>query len=191
MIRSLLAVLVLVVSLTAFGQAKKQNDNSLKGVPFKERIVFGGGFGLGFGSAQDFISVSPVIGYSLTKKLMAGTSFMYRYTNFKAVNPSLKLTDYAVSPFARYMVYKGFFLQTEYEFLNYENIAAFPETRRDTFGSFLAGGGLIQPIGSKAVFYVMALYNFSYEQPVPGRVAPYDSPLVLRAGVNIGGFLGL
>jgi hypothetical protein len=116
--------LLLVVSgLSAFGQGK---DNSLKGVPFKERIVTGGGLGLGFGSVQDFISVSPVLGYSLTKKFIAGTGITYRYTNYKYYNPSLKLTDYAVSPFLRYNIYRGIFAQTEYEYLNYE----FPVTER-------------------------------------------------------------
>jgi hypothetical protein len=36
----------------------------------------------------------------------------------------------------------------------------------------------------------MALYNFSYVNN-PNTYTPYDSPFVLRAGINIGGFLGL
>src|SRR5687767_12584184 len=89
----------------------QKNDNSLKGVPIKERIVTGGGLGLGFGSTQDYISVSPVIGYSITKKFMAGTGITYRYTNYKYFSPSLKLTDYAINPFVRYTIYRGFFVQ--------------------------------------------------------------------------------
>jgi hypothetical protein len=184
----LFAFVSLAATSVSFAQGK---DNSLKGIPFKERIVTGGGLGLGFGSVQDYISVSPVIGYSLTKKFIAGTGFTYRYTNYKYYNPSIKLTDYAVSPFLRYNVYRGFFLQTEYEYLNYEFPVNAAETTRMDFRSFLAGGGLVQPIGRNLAFYVMALYNFSYQQPVPGRISPYASPLVLRAGINVGGFLGL
>jgi hypothetical protein len=191
MIRPLLAVLLISLSITAFGQAKEQNENSLKGVPFKERIVTGGGLGLGFGSVQDYISISPVIGYSITKKFMGGTGVTYRYTNYKIYSPSIKLTDYAVNPFLRYTIYKGFFVQTEFEYLNYEFPITTVETTRMSFESFMAGGGLIQPVGRNLAFYVMALYNFSYRDPVPGRYSPYTSPFVLRAGINIGGFLGL
>lgn len=181
----LLAIVSLAASSVSFAQ---DENNSLKGVPFKERIVTGGGLGLGFGSVQDYFSVSPVIGYSLTKKFIAGTGITYRYTNYKPLR--LKLTDYAVSPFLRYNIYRGFFAQTEYEYLNYEFPVSTTETVRMDFKSFLAGGGVVQPIGRNLAFYAMALYNFSYQQPVPGRVSPYTSPLVLRAGINIGGFLG-
>lgn len=51
---------------------RSNNENSLEGVPFKERIVTGGGLGLSFGSNQDFISLSPIIGYAFTKKFVAG-----------------------------------------------------------------------------------------------------------------------
>jgi hypothetical protein len=188
--RSLLltAAALLASVFIVLGQGK---DNSLKGVPFKERIVTGGGLGLGFGSVQDFVSVSPVLGYSLTKKFIAGTGVTYRYTNYKISNPSIKLNDYAISPFLRYNIYRGFFAQTEYEYLNYEFPVTTTETIRMDFKSFLAGGGLVQPIGRNLAFYVMALYNFSYQQPVPGRVSPYGSPFVIRAGINVGGFLGL
>lgn len=190
MIRSFIVAFLLGLSVLAFSQGE---DNSLEGVPFKERIVTGGGLGLGFGSTQDYISVSPVIGYSITKKLIAGTGITYRYTNYKFYQPSVKLTDYAINPFARYMVYKGFFVQTEYEYLNYElpyvNNSKI-ETTREGFDSVMAGGGLIQPLGRNLAFYVMALYNFSYVNN-PNAYTPYTSPFVLRAGINIGGFLGL
>lgn len=193
MIRSLRLVFVLLmISGIAFSQGQ---DNSLKGVPIKERIVTGGGLGLGFGSNQDFISISPVIGYSITKKLIAGTGLTYRYTNYKIYRPSIRLTDYAVNPFARYMVYKGFFVQSEYEYLNYElpylNGSAVETTRRG-FDSFMAGGGLIQPLGRNLAFYVMALYNFSYSSnPNANVYSPYTSPIVFRAGINIGRFFGI
>jgi hypothetical protein len=189
MIRSIFfAFFFFIVSGLAFSQGK---DNSLEGVPFKERIVTGGGLGLGFGSTQDFISVSPVIGYSITKKFIAGTGITYRYTNYKFYNPSIKLTDYAINPFGRYMVYNGIFLQVEYEYLNYELPITATETTRQGFDSFMGGGGIIQPLGRNLAFYAMVLYNFSYTNPRPGTYSPYTSPLVIRAGINIGGFLGI
>ncbi len=187
MIRFLLcAILLASLSTGVFAQGK---DNSLEGVPVRDRIVFGGGLGLGFGSVQDYFSVSPMIGYRLTARLLGGTGITYRYTNYKIVKPSIKLNDYGVSPFLRFTFYRNIFLQTEYEYLNYEYpIFPYTENTRQSFDSFLAGGGFIQPLGERAAFYVMALYNFSYHDQM--GYSPYDSPIVIRAGINIGA-LGL
>lgn len=182
MVRSLLVLLfVAVMSFESFSQGK---DNSLKGMPLKDRIVTGGGLGLGFGSVQDYFSVSPMIGYRVTAKLLAGTGLTYRYTNYKVVRPSMKLNDYGVNPFLRFTVYRNIFLQTEYEYLNYEFPVTLAETTRRSFDSFLGGAGFIQPLGERFAFYLMALYNFSYEDTL--QYSPYDSPWVIRAGINIG-----
>jgi hypothetical protein len=186
MARSTVAVFfILASSLIAFSQGK---NNSLEGVPLKERIVTGGGVGLGLGSVRDYFSVSPMIGYRLTAKLLAGTGVTYRYTNYKIVKPSIKLNDYGLNPFLRFTVYRNIFIQTEYEYLNYEYPVNIAETTRRTFDSFLAGGGFIQPLGQRAAFYLMALYNFSYQEST--QYSPYDSPIIVRAGINLGA-LGL
>ena len=175
------------VSALTFGQSRHKNDdNSLEGVPLKERIVVGGGLGLRFGSQVDVVSLSPMIGYKLTQKLMAGSSVTYRYTKYKYFSPSIKLTDYGVSPFVRYTIFNGIFVQAEYEYLNYEFPESATSTLRKGYNSFLAGGGFIQPIGDKAAFYLLALYNFSYQSVNPGEYSPYPNPLILRGGITFG-----
>jgi hypothetical protein len=166
--------------------SQAQGDNSLADVPFKERIFTGGGLGMSFGSYQDFISISPMIGYRFTEKLWGGTSFTYRYTKYKYYTPAIKLIDYGINPFLRYNLFQNIFIQTEYEYLNYEFPLVDGSSTRKAFNSFLAGGGFMQPIGDKAAFYALALYNFSYVEPLPGEYSPYYSPLILRAGVSIG-----
>jgi hypothetical protein len=185
MARFIAAILLISSSLTAFSQGK---NNSLEGMPLKDRIVTGGGVGLGLGSVQDFFSVSPMVGYRLTARLLGGTGVTYKYTNYKVVKPSIKLHDYGVNPFLRFTVYRNIFVQTEFEYLNYEYPVSIAETTRRNFESFLAGGGFIQPIGERMGFYLMALYNFSYQDQI--QYSPYDSPIVVRAGINIGA-LGL
>jgi hypothetical protein len=181
--------IVLFVLLAVAGSAFAQGEaNSLKGIPFQERLFTGGGFGMGFGNVQDFVSVSPLIGYSVTRKFMVGSGFTYRYTNYKGITPNVSFNDYSVNPFARFMVYKGFFLQAEYEYLNYEYLITSNEKSRQTFKSFFGGGGLVQPVGNKAALFIMALYNFSYTAS-SSIYTPYSSPWVIRAGVNIGGFI--
>jgi hypothetical protein len=181
----LIAIGLFIVFSAGMATAQGE-DNSLKGVPFQERIVTGGGFGLGFGNVQDFVSVSPILGYAVTRKLLVGSGFTYRYTKYKSpIN--ISFNDYSINPFVRYTVYKGFFAQTEFEHLNYQILSGGEKVRRD-FNSFMAGGGFIQPLGNKAAFFVMALYNFSYTAS-DAFYTPYQSPWVIRAGVNIGGFL--
>jgi hypothetical protein len=163
-----------------------QGDNSLKGVPFQERIFTGGGLGMSFGSTQDYISISPVIGYKITEKFWGGTSFMWRYTKYKYIQPAVTLIDYGINPFLRYTIFNNVFIQTEYEYLNYEFPIDANTSVRETFNSFLAGGGFFQPFGNNAGFFMMALYNFSYSEPAVGEYAPYYSPWVIRAGINVG-----
>src|SRR5690606_9511546 len=123
MIRTaIFVVLLAAISSAAWAQGE---DNSLKGVPAKERIVFGGGMGLGFGSDQDYIMVSPSLGYMLTRKFMAGVNVTYQYNNYKFFSPSMKTHSYGGGPFARYMLFRSIFVHTEYEYLSYE----FFETR--------------------------------------------------------------
>jgi hypothetical protein len=171
------------------GQNKRgNNENSLEGIPFKERIVTGGGLGLSFGSNQDFISLSPIIGYAFTKKFVGGTGLTYQYTKYKDVYPGQDVTtnNYGINPFMRYTVFRGIFVHAEYEYLNYEGILPNLETQRFNFDSFMAGGGVMQPIGDRAGIFFMALYNFSYRDPNPGEYLPYASPWVIRAGINVG-----
>ncbi len=187
--RLLIISILICCSVITEAQNKKRkndNENSLAGVPLKERIVTGGGFGLGFGSQVDYISVSPLVGYKITEKLVAGTSLTYRYTKYKYYTPAIKLNDYGVGPFVRYSIFKNIFLQTEFEYLNYQFPTTGTESIRQTYNSFLAGGGFFQPVGNKAVFFLTALYNFSYKEPLPGVYSPYYSPLILRAGISFG-----
>lgn len=180
-------LLFLVISVVANAQRVERDNNnesnSLKGMPFKERIVTGGGFGLSFGTNQDFLSLSPIIGYRVFPKLNAGLSLTLRYTNYKLFNPPVKEIDYGVSPFVQLYVYENFFLWGEYEMLNYRIPS---ESIRQTINSALAGGGFVQPIGRRVNLYVMALYNFNYTKSL-NPYTPYPSPLVIRAGFGMGG----
>jgi hypothetical protein len=188
--RNITLILLFVLGTTSFSFSQGKN-NSLEGVPPKDRIVTGGGLGLSFGSDQDYISISPIIGYALTRKLVAGTGITYRYTKYKnlyGTSGDVSTNDWSINPFARFTVYNGIFLQAEYEYLEYEGFY-YPslETFKDSYSSFMAGGGFLQPIGSHAAFFVLAMYNFSYTTPNPTDFSPYGSPWVIRAGITVGG----
>ncbi len=176
-------IFICISAIAALAQGEK---NSLKGVPFNERIVIGGGLGgLSFGSAQDYIQVSPSIGYMITRKFMGGVSLTYQYSKYKFVRPSITTHGYGAAPFLRYVVFKNIFLQTEYEYLNYGYVNSNRSETRFEYKNFLAGGGFVQPLGKRSAIYFTALYNFSYND---NQVGPYSSPLIIRAGISAGMF---
>jgi hypothetical protein len=176
-------------------EAQPQSSNAQQGQKsdISEKLFFGGGFGAGFGS-YTFISVSPIIGYRVTPRLAAGVRFMYQYTTFEYLDQNFDKeryngNDFGVSPFARFMVYGPAFLQAEYEYMNYDALYYDGTKTRSSFDSYLAGGGISQPIGQRAAFFLVVLYNFSYEGFDNSGVyrSPYDSPWVFRVGIS-GGF---
>jgi hypothetical protein len=181
-------LLILVGSLSLRANAQWGEEPMAEKPSIKDRMFFGGGFGLSFSSYYDYFSLSPIVGYKLTPRVATGLSFTYRYTNDKRYTPSVSYSDYGVSPFIRYQFYGPLFLHVEYEYLNYEFINYYTgEQTRKSYTSFMAGGGFFQPVGRHAGFYASALYNFSYRNPTsPYDYYPYSSPLVLRVGITAG-----
>jgi hypothetical protein len=171
----------LLIGTQAFAQ---WGDQEMPEKPtFRERMFFGGGGSISFGTAFDYISISPLLGYKLTPKVATGLYLTYRYTNYKTYTPNVATTDYGVSPFIRLKVYGPFFLHTEYEYLNFEYPITSTETARASYSSFLGGGGFFQPVGNRAGLYASALYNFSYQA---NGYSPYTSPIIIRAGITVG-----
>lgn len=150
---------------------------------FRDRIFTGGNFGLSFGNIT-YIEIAPLVGYRITNELSAGGGFSYRYRKDKRFTPDLTTSDYGINLFGRYNIFEPFYATLEYEFLSFEIPFA---GGRDNFNSFLAGGGVSQPMGRNAALNFSVLYNLSYENPVPGDPpGPYDSPWIVRGGVSIG-----
>ncbi len=172
--------------LFAFGAQAQWGEESMDEKPsLRDRMFFGGGFGLSFSSYSDFFSVSPIIGYKITDKLAGGVMIQYRYTKYKTITPPIKTNDYGISPFLRYNFWGPLFLHAEYEYLNYEYAFINGESTRLSFNSFMAGGGFFQPLGRNAGLFAMGLYNFSYRVNSSDPQA-YDSPWVFRIGITAG-----
>jgi hypothetical protein len=90
----------------SLGVSAQWGDEQMAEKPsLKDRMFFGGGFGMNFSSNYDFFSISPIIGYKLSPRVASGISVIYRYTKHKYVNPSVSTNDYGVSPFLRYQFY--------------------------------------------------------------------------------------
>jgi hypothetical protein len=182
-----LTCLVLLVCSMAFAQWGSEEMGEKPSL--RDRLFVGGGLGgLSLSSEYQYFAINVLAGYKITQKLAGGVQVQYRFAKDKTYTPDFTSNDYGVSPFLRFNFYGPLFLHAEYEYLSYEYLT-YPalEEKRAGFDSFMAGGGFFQPVGRKAGFYLMALYNFSYkESGQNGDVSPYNSPFVIRAGVTAG-----
>lgn len=146
-------------------------------------VFYGGGIGLSFGTI-DYIEIAPMIGIQVTDEFSTGINLLYRYRDDSRYSPSLSTNDYGGGLFARYRFLPSLFAQTEYEYLSFEYYDFDGNTERDTYSSFLVGGGLSQPMGHNVALNAVVLYNISYSDSDFYR--PYDSPWVVRVGVSAG-----
>ena len=115
-----------------------------------------------------------------------GLGLLYRYRKDTRYYEDLTSTDYGGNLFARYYVTSGLFLQGEYDYTSYEYFADLDTgaTGRDTYDALLAGVGFNTAVGRGAGLYVLALYDFSYDENDPYRL--YDSAVQFRIGVSVG-----
>jgi hypothetical protein len=184
-------VIFLLFSLSA-GMLRAQWEEKPS---LRDRIFFGGNFGLQFGTVTN-IEISPLAGIYLTPRLAVGPGIRYEY--FKSNYPGYVPYDthiYGGTVFARYMVIRdmsnavglglnfGIFGHAEYEMLSLESryfkIGAPPDAEgRFTLHSILVGGGLYQPIGRRGGFLIMVLWNLNETAN-----SPYSNP-IFRIGFN-------
>lgn len=151
-----------------------------------DRIYFGGGFGFSANSNQTNVSVSPQVGYKVTDRYSAGIGILYQYVNDK--QQDISINNYGWSIFNRFNVTEQFFAFAEFERLLFENFLSLNPERKERLGynSLLLGGGYSEQLSRNASFSITALYNVLYD--VADDPQPYNSPLVLRAGIGVGIF---
>lgn len=161
---------------------------------FIDKLFFGGGLGLQFGTLT-LIDVSPIIGYRVTEKFETGLGFTYKYYRYKdyyidystGIGYDLKSNIIGGSVFARYHIFENVFAHVEFERLHYRyddyyNTGAGLQSDRITanFNSIFVGGGYRQRISKGSYFFIMALWNIN-----EGALSPYSNP-VLRMGMVFG-----
>jgi hypothetical protein len=162
--------------------AFSQDDIPVKERSFRERIFFGGNFGLQFGTIT-FVDVSPMIGYRFTEKFSAGPgiSYMFYRERFSGFTP-FETSIYGGRIFTRYEIYRGIFFHGEYEVLNREVFDSwlFPERFRTNVTSILLGGGIRQHMGGRTFLNLLVLWNIN-----ESAYSMYNNPII-RMGFNVG-----
>ena len=187
-----LPMLLFLVLLPVLAPAQDNSQNEK--TRFTDKIFFGGGLGLQFGTVT-LIDISPVIGYRVTEKFETGLGFTYKYYRIKDyffdytnnIGYDLKSNIIGGSIFARYHFLENVFVHTEYEMLNYSydefydsGGTVLSERRTAVINSIFVGGGYRQRISSGSYFFIMALWNLN-----DSALSPYGNP-ILRMGVIFG-----
>ncbi|MBW6490096.1 MAG: hypothetical protein K0B15_02765 [Lentimicrobium sp.] len=188
----LLLLLIFVLFQPNFTSAQENQQRNKSA--FTEKLVYGGGFGLQFGTLT-LIDLSPVIGYRLTPKLETGLGFTYKYYKYKNYwyNPvtgqryDLKSNITGGSVYAKYHIFENVFAHTEFEqlrynYTNYHFNGSVMETDKQVadITSVFVGGGYRQRFSQNSYFYIMALWNLTED-----AMSPYNNPLI-RMGVILG-----
>jgi hypothetical protein len=179
--KNILTLIIISFSFSAFAQGPLIERPEM---PAQESIFdhlyFGGGFGLSFGNVT-YVEISPLVGYKLTDRFSAGLALKYIYYKYSDDYQKYSTNIYGGGPFARYIIFDGLFLHTEFEVLNLEVPDPFSyNLRRENITSVFVGGGYRQMIGNSSSLDLMLLYNIN-----ESTNSPYSNP-VIRVGFGFG-----
>lgn len=163
---------------TAYDPQKSVTDLQLvkpdQRPPLRERLFFGGNFGLQFGDYTN-IEVAPMVGFWVLPRvaIAAGPSFQYYAT------PRIKTTIFGGNSFVRFMllrdlnnilpigIHLGIFGQAMYEGLSLDDsyvslISGLPDSGGRIYSdAFLLGPGISQLLGGRASLNLSFLWALS------------------------------
>lgn len=176
--------------------AKDTDDDGDKPYKFKDHLVVGGNFGVGFSNGW-YLNISPRVGYRLFDGFILGVGGTYVLSQIKYGNFNITNHVYGGAVFARYAPFvkmdidflSNLYLHTEFEQLWFKQNQNGFEYSGPTSPGFFVGGGYSTNFGKGAGFTVDVLYNILWvdcNNPAADRCSPYSSPLVIRAGFTYG-----
>jgi len=181
-LRKVLFFLSLCVMLIC--SASAQTNYSIR-----DRLFFGGSFGLMIGTYTD-IELSPHVGYYITPRWAAGIGVIYEYYNYRdhwiidVLDPTTGMVMrkservethiFGGRLFTNYVIVNNvsdwvpigtnfrIFAHVEYETLSYEKrFFDYGATGRKLQHSFLVGGGLRFPTGKRSSMNLTILWNLN------------------------------
>jgi hypothetical protein len=164
------AVFIILLVLTSFSIISGQKSRE-EPPPLRERIFFGGNFGLQFGTITD-IQVSPVVGLWVLPRIAVAVGPDYRFYKYKYDQTNI----YGGKGYLQYVViqdissiipieiHTGVFLHFENELLSLQS--SFWKTTPITTERFyvntvLAGGGISQQLGKRSSMNFMVLWTLN------------------------------
>lgn len=173
-LRTLTAILIITFCNLAHPTNADAQDDTKQAPPFRERLFFGGNFGLQFGSLTD-IQVAPVVGYWVLPRVALAVGPDYRFYSFYKnsthlyggkgyVELTLLRNINSVIPIGANTDIIG---HIEYEVLSLESafFKTAPYTSKRFFtNTALAGGGISQQIGKRSALNIVVLWAITEEE---------------------------
>lgn len=172
--RSVSQCLGVIICLQFFTVGGNAQNATRQAPPFRERLFFGGNFGLQFGSLTD-IQVAPVVGYWVLPRVAIAVGPDYRFYSFYKnsthlyggkgyVELTLLRNINSVIPIG---TNTDIIAHIEDEVLSLESAyfkdPPFSSTRFYT-NTVLAGGGLSQQIGKRSALNIIVLWALTEEE---------------------------
>jgi hypothetical protein len=181
MLRKLLFSLILAtVALTVHAQDEEEPKKGFD----KEKLFFGGNFGLSFGSSYTLVNVSPQVGYRFNRYVAAGTGVNFIYSSSKFFGFRENYGVAGLNIFGRFYPIEQAFIQVQPE-ANYtwgkQKYDGGTEFKLDgkIVPSLLAGAGVAIPIGQRGAMLVMVQYDVLQQDR-----SPYGNKAFVSIGFN-------
>ena len=194
----LLSTCISAIAQYEYPDENEESDNGKKkqktGWYRDSKLFFGGNLGLSFGT-YTYVEVAPIVGYRITPRLSAGLGPKYMYIKESSY---YETSIYGVKTFALFSIFKNLnetinigigdiFVYAESEFLNVEPgrlvdyyssvppyqylYSVYEKDPRRWLNVTLIGGGLRFPLGARAGFSILVLWDvtqspyYSYSNP--------------------------
>ncbi|PKP18468.1 MAG: hypothetical protein CVU05_13450 [Bacteroidetes bacterium HGW-Bacteroidetes-21] len=134
---------------------------------FSERLFFGGGFGMQFGTYTN-VEIAPLVGVKITPEWFAGGGFSYQFISARNIytNEVHSTSFFGPRFFTNYLLISDIFAHLEYEALSletkyYDVMNMYPNKSRFWMDSFLIGAGYRMPVSERSSLNLMILYNLN------------------------------
>jgi len=167
---------LLFISFCIFSYSQEYDPYTYQEIKKKpkinEKLFFGGGFGLQFGTYTS-IKFTPEIGYRLTEKADVGVGLYYLYSKNNFYHYSDHI--YGGKIFSRFYVTPNFFLTGEYESLNIADYDLFTGQytgKRIFIDGLPLGIGWRQQLGDRFAVLTTLMYNV-----LQSEKTPYSNPI--------------
>ena len=139
-------------------------------------VYFGGQVGLSFGD-YFMVSIAPLVGYDINKRLTVGGKLRYEYVHDGRYKEDIIAHNYGGSVFSNLFLIKGLYAHAEYAYMSYQYQTEINntdyKTEREWVPFCLLGGGYLIDITSSVSFFVEVLWdviqddNSPYSEDVP------------------------
>jgi hypothetical protein len=148
--------------------------------PRRRRVFFGGGVSFTFGTITR-VSVSPLIGYQISRLFSVGAQLSYDYMRQESGGTDFTVRSYGGSTFGRMHV-NNFYAHVEPAVYDQEVVTTSSGKTRHTVPYLFVGGGAFYPIAPRLRAFVQVTFDVLQDPD-----SPYDrGESFVTTGIAVG-----